>query len=93
MEASNVKRPALLLAAPLALAPLVDAKGTRSRGYDAYGRPHAVQGVKRDRHGRIARSSTARRDFTRSHPCPSTGRSSGACSGFVGTHPPVAPWP
>jgi 5-methylcytosine-specific restriction endonuclease McrA len=32
------------------------------------------------------RSSTARRTFQRSHPCPSTGSASGACSGYVVDH-------
>ncbi|MGE5339209.1 MAG: HNH endonuclease signature motif containing protein, partial [Gemmatimonadota bacterium] len=37
-------------------------------------------------HGRIARSSKARADFQRSHPCPSTGRKRGACPGYVIDH-------
>ena len=40
----------------------------------------------RDTHGRIKRSSTAKYDFQRSHPCPSTGRTSGACPGYVIDH-------
>jgi hypothetical protein len=36
--------------------------------------------------GRIARSATARREFQRQNPCPSTGRSSGACPGYVVDH-------
>ncbi len=40
----------------------------------------------RDSKGRIARSRTATRDFQKSHPCPSTGRTSGACNGFVIDH-------
>jgi hypothetical protein len=43
-------------------------------------------GVARDSHGRIKRSPQARRDFQRSHPCPSTGRPSGACPGYVVDH-------
>lgn len=45
-----------------------------------------AQGVTRDSHGKIARSQTAKNDFKKSHPCPSTGKSSGACSGYVIDH-------
>lgn len=40
----------------------------------------------RDNSGRIARSSSARSEFKRANPCPATGRSSGACSGYVIDH-------
>ena len=40
----------------------------------------------RNSEGRIKRSSSARSDFKRSHPCPSPGRSSGACPGYVIDH-------
>jgi hypothetical protein len=40
----------------------------------------------RDSKGRIARSRTATRDFQKSHPCPSTGRTTGACKGYVIDH-------
>lgn len=53
--------------------------------YSSYGRPQA-QGVKRDSLGRIARSSAARSEFKKANPCPSTGRSSGACPGYVIDH-------
>ncbi len=43
-------------------------------------------GVVRDSHGRIKRSEEARAAFERSHPCPATGRSSGACPGYVVDH-------
>jgi hypothetical protein len=43
-------------------------------------------GVSRDHHGRIARDPRARADFKRSHPCPSTGKTRGACPGFVIDH-------
>lgn len=43
-------------------------------------------GVRRDAHGRIARSREAKWIFKRSHPCPSTGRSSGRCPGYVIDH-------
>lgn len=40
----------------------------------------------RDSHGRIARSATARQSFAKSHPCPSTGKTSGGCKGYVIDH-------
>ena len=40
----------------------------------------------RDAHGRIARSREARAEFKREHPCPSTGKGSGACPGYVVDH-------
>jgi hypothetical protein len=43
-------------------------------------------GVPRDPHGKIKRSEVARHDFRKSHPCPSTGKSSGSCPGYVIDH-------
>jgi hypothetical protein len=40
----------------------------------------------RDSSGRIARSSTARRDFQKARPCPATGKTSGSCPGYVIDH-------
>jgi hypothetical protein len=40
----------------------------------------------RDTHGKLARSSSARATFERFHPCPSTGKTSGACPGYVVDH-------
>lgn len=40
----------------------------------------------RDSRGRIKRSPEARRAFERSHPCPATGKRSGACRGYVVDH-------
>ncbi len=40
----------------------------------------------RDGEGRIKRSRTAIREFQKMHPCPSTGRTSGACPGYVIDH-------
>jgi hypothetical protein len=42
--------------------------------------------AKRDRHGRIQRSATAKHAFQRQNPCPSTGRKTGACPGYVIDH-------
>ena len=43
-------------------------------------------GVPRDAHDRIARSAKAKDAFKHAHPCPSTGRKSGACPGYVIDH-------
>ncbi len=40
----------------------------------------------RDSKGRIARSATAKHAFQKSHPCPSTGKTTGACKGYVIDH-------
>lgn len=40
----------------------------------------------RDSRGRIKRSSSAKSEFKRSNPCPSTGRASGGCPGYVIDH-------
>jgi hypothetical protein len=42
--------------------------------------------IERDSHGRIKRSSSAKHSFVRTHPCPSTGNTSGACPGYVVDH-------
>jgi hypothetical protein len=47
---------------------------------------HAASGVRRDRKGQIKRSAAAKHSFERQHPCPSTGRSSGRCPGYVVDH-------
>jgi hypothetical protein len=37
-------------------------------------------------HGRYRRSTAAKNNFKREHPCPATGRSSGSCPGYVIDH-------
>jgi len=39
-----------------------------------------------DTHGRIHRSPVAKHKFEQTHPCPSTGKTSGACPGYVIDH-------
>ena len=50
--------------------------------------PHRTKapGVRRDAHGKIQRDPRAKASFRRSHPCPSTGRTSGACPGYEVDH-------
>ena len=40
----------------------------------------------RDEHGRIKRDPAARREFRRQNPCPATGKTYGACPGYVVDH-------
>jgi hypothetical protein len=40
----------------------------------------------RDSRGRIKRNTSVRRAFQRTHPCPATGRATGACPGYVVDH-------
>jgi hypothetical protein len=40
----------------------------------------------RDSRGRIKRSANAKRHFQNTHPCPSTGKKTGACPGYVVDH-------
>ena len=78
---------ALLFAALLAPS-FSDAKNPTSGSHSSKhsgGNPKA-KGVHRDSHGHIARSSSAKHDFQKSHPCPKTGKSSGACPGYVIDH-------
>lgn len=56
-----------------------------SPGTHSGGRQKAT-GVKRDTHGRIERSTKAKDSFRKDHPCPSTGKTTGACPGYVIDH-------
>ncbi len=47
---------------------------------------HSRPRVQRDSHGRIKRSEAVKDSFKRLHPCPSTGKTSGACPGYVIDH-------
>lgn len=85
---------AAVLAACLAVASPLPAKGSASAGAHSYGshafggssKSHAVPGVKRDTSGKIARSPQAKREFQQSHPCPSTGKAGASCRGYVIDH-------
>jgi len=55
------------------------------KGYVAEGVvPHAT--LVRDKHGIIKRSKAAKAEFMREQPCPSTGKTSGRCPGYVVDH-------
>lgn len=70
----------LLLCCPVALA-----KGSHF-GSHSTAHSRKASGVKRNSHGKIKRSRAARSAFTRQHPCPSTGKTSGRCPGNVVDH-------
>ena len=55
-------------------------------GHHSGGGRHAALGVTRDTHGKIARSPEQKAAFKHLHPCPSTGRRSGGCPGYVIDH-------
>ena len=46
----------------------------------------SAPGVHRDSHGRIARDPRQTNAFRKQHPCPSTGKTSGSCPGYVIDH-------
>jgi hypothetical protein len=48
--------------------------------------PAAATGVTRDAHGKIVRSPQAKQAYRKSHPCPATGKTYGACPGWIVDH-------
>lgn len=86
----------LLFSALLAASPLAQARGsshsniyhhsTATHVSTGHHGSHQADGVARDSNGKIARSQSAKNEFKHSHPCPSTGKSSGACPGYVIDH-------
>ncbi len=96
---SRVVAAALLLVLSIAL-PAVASGGSHSTGRSPshssshtrvckgshHHRRAASPSIRRNRHGRIKRSSAAKHAFERQHPCPSTGRTSGRCPGYVVDH-------
>jgi hypothetical protein len=85
-----------LLLLVLALVPAAASSASHSSGRSTsshtrtsgshHSRRGASSGIKRDKHGRIKRSSAAKHAFERQHPCPSTGKTSGRCPGYVVDH-------
>jgi len=58
-----------------------------SKSYPSTGaHSKAAPGVHRNAHGKIARDPRQTNEFKRQHPCPSTGKSSGSCPGYVIDH-------
>ena len=67
-----------VLAVLLAFAPEIAVARSRSS--------HTSTMHQRSHEHRIKRDPAQRRAFVRQHPCPSTGRTSGACPGYVVDH-------
>jgi hypothetical protein len=65
-------------------------KGTvsRARSVDGHARSSSAQcaSCPRDVNGRIRLDPAARREFRHQHPCPATGKATGACPGYVVDH-------
>jgi hypothetical protein len=75
-----MKHLAIVITLALALTPLFG-RG-RSGGYHS----HSTYSSRTYSSHSYHRSRAARADFQRSHPCPATGRTSGACPGYVVDH-------
>jgi hypothetical protein len=75
----------IALALAMASQPVVG-KGGGAHGSYSTGTHGKSANVQRDDHGKIQRSTKAKDDFKKSHPCPSTGKSSGSCPGYVIDH-------
>ena len=74
----NCLAPAVLIAALALTSAPSDAKGSSGHSKAA--------GVSHDSHGKVKRSDGAKHEFRKSHPCPSTGKSSGSCPGYIIDH-------
>lgn len=85
---NSTLRAVALAAALLAISGAADARSSHSGSHHSGGSHshHKAANAPRDSHGRIKRSSKAKGEFKQSHPCPSTGRSTGACPGYVIDH-------
>lgn len=83
---------ALVLAVCLTASPFAQARkhssshATSPQSQTKHASTRAAPGVNRDSHGRIARSQRAKTEFKKQHPCRATGKSSGACPGYVIDH-------
>ena len=79
-----------LAVAAIVVSPCASARGSPSSGsHHSTAQAHesrAYAGVKRDGHGKIARDPHAKEAFRRAHPCPATGKTYGACPGWVVDH-------
>lgn len=78
---STLIRPGMKLLGSLVL-------GLAIIGTPAFARhaPSYCASCSRNSKGKIKRSSSAKHEFERSHPCPSTGKTSGGCKGYVIDH-------
>lgn len=87
-----MRRLCAILIALVLVTPTAIAKGSGSNGgtgssqVATSSRVRATPGVTHDSHGRITRSEHAKREFSKSQPCPSSGKTSGSCPGYVIDH-------
>lgn len=58
----------------------------RQTAHEAAGTHDAAQVLRRDKNGKIARDRNARAAFVRANSCPATGKTSGACPGYIVDH-------
>jgi 5-methylcytosine-specific restriction endonuclease McrA len=69
---------------------VADSKGTvseaRSVGSHSRSTSAKCATCDRDANGRIKRDPAVRRTFQQQHPCPATGKTTGACPGYVVDH-------
>jgi hypothetical protein len=62
------------------------ASGHQSAGSRKISNPAPASSAERTKNGKIKRSQTAKKDFEATHTCPSTGKTSGHCPGYVIDH-------
>jgi hypothetical protein len=75
----------------LAFTPAIGAAKSSSHSSSTHSTSHhggktRAVGVKRYKKGKIARSAKAKDAFRKRNPCPSTGKTSGACPGYTIDH-------
>jgi hypothetical protein len=96
-EAQHMYRIVLALLLAALVAPVADARAHTSSTRTSASKAHAVKAMAPrsttkctscawDSKGRIVRSATAKHAFQKSHPCPATGKPTGAFKGYVIDH-------
>lgn len=79
-------KPVAKAAVKPAAKPAVRAASKHPSAHSQHAGKKAAAGAKRDANGKLARSAQQKAAFRKSHPCPSTGKSTGACPGYVVDH-------
>jgi len=72
--------------ATAAVKPTTHTAAKRPSAHSQHAGNKATAGAKRDAHGKLSRSAQQKSAFRKAHPCPSTGKSTGACPGYVVDH-------
>jgi hypothetical protein len=93
LKSADLCRMKLLAVVAVSLAMCASAAAQTSRSAprserraEAASQRQGCRTCERNSRGRIRRSTAARHEFQRAHPCPSTGAVSGACPGYVVHH-------